>query len=417
MRRLIASPDKVVRKAASSALYGLDRAAPQRPCAPGRNVPRFGGPGIAPGPLRRTHHISPDAAIRVLPELRTYSEREITELGLTNQTPTLTFPGAADKCKPGGYHGENAKEFYFDVEVDNALKEPPTARFACDGVEVACVRVGHTKVAFEKADGGVTFPLVFDTSNPYTLHMENRAVPEVLLYGMHKPRDRASGPAFRDVPWQAAAVAAEWNLLYGCLEVFRDMKIGDAATRDFDGYVAIGGYETTYPRIGRGPGGHSEGTAHIHLFLVVPPGWRIRQASHLYIGSDGRFTGKTHCGPSGCDDPSREYPQGTLCAQKDFKDRMAYEFRIEADGALMIRRREGAEEYRVRPDATTRSFTPGCEIVKADKPLCRVVVSDDCEKGEMRIVRTILGGTAPESHEEVIRYDPDTSAVLSRTQR
>lgn len=110
--------------------------------------------------------------------------------------------------------------------------------------EVACVRVGHTRVAFEKRpDGSVSFPLVFDEKNPYTLHMQNREVPEVLLYGMHKPRDRASGPAFRDVPWQPAAVAAEWNLLYGCLGFLRDMNIGDPATKDFDGYVAIGGYE------------------------------------------------------------------------------------------------------------------------------------------------------------------------------
>jgi hypothetical protein len=197
--------------------------------------------------------------------------------GLTNKTPTITFPGAEDACRPGGYRGENIKEFYFDAEVALALKTPPTARFACEGVEVACVRVGHAKVDFDKGpDGGATFPLVFDEKSPYTLHMENRDVPEVLLYGMHKPRDRASGPAFRDVPWEPAAVAAEWNLLYGCLEVFRDMNIGDPATKDFDGYVAIGGYETTYPRTGRGPQGHVEGTAHIHLFLVVPPGWRIR---------------------------------------------------------------------------------------------------------------------------------------------
>lgn len=338
--------------------------------------------------------------------------------GITNKTPTITFPGTEGMCKPGGYHGENIKEFYFDVEVDKTLKNPPRAWFACAGLEVACVRVGHTKVAFERMkEGVVVFPLVFDEKNPYTLHMQNREVPEVLLYGMHKPRDRASGPAFRDVPWQPAAVAAEWNLLYGCLEVFRDMNIGNPATKDFDGYVAIGGYETTYPRTGRGPHGHTEGSAHIHLFLVVPPGWRIRQASHLYIDSDGRLTGKTHCSPSACDEPSREYERGMLCAQKDFQDRAAFEFRIEADGALMIRRREGAVEYRVRPDSTTRSFAEGCEIVKGDTPRCRVRVSDDCQTGEMRIARIGLGGAASESYEELIRYDPDTSAVLSRTRK
>ena len=338
--------------------------------------------------------------------------------GLTNKTPSITFPGAQDACKQGGYRGENIKEFYFDVEVAQALKAPPTARFACAGVEVACVRVGHTKVAIEKRqDGSVTFPLVFDEKNPYTLHMHNREVPGVLLYGMHKPRDRASGPAFRDVPWQPAAVAAEWNLLYACLEVFRDMHIGEAATKDFDGYVAIGGYETTYPRTGRGPHGHVEGSPHIHLFLVVPPGWRIRQASHLYLDGQGRLTGKTRCSPSACDEPPCEYEQGMICAQKDFKDRVAFEFRIEADGSLMIRRRAGAVEYRVRPHATTRSFAKGAEIVKGNRPLCRIKVSDDCQTGEMRIVRTLLGGAAPESHEEIIRYDPDTSAVLSRTRK
>ncbi|OGV58621.1 MAG: hypothetical protein A2283_12905 [Lentisphaerae bacterium RIFOXYA12_FULL_48_11] len=195
------------------------------------------------------------------------------------------------------------------------------------------------------------------------------------------------------------------------------MKIGESLTNNFDGYVAIGGYETTYPRVGRGPKGHSEGTAHIHLFLVVPPGWRIRQASHLYIDNNGGFAGNTHCGASGCDEPAREYPQGTICAQKDFKDRVAYEFRIEMDGSLLIRHREGVEEYHVRPDSVTRSFAKGCEVMKAGKSLCRVVVSDDCEKGEMCIVRTMLDGSVPELIKEVIQYDPDTSAVISRTHK
>ena len=350
-----------------------------------------------------------------------------TTLGVTNKTPGISFPGAEGQCKLGGYRGENRNEFYFDVEVDAALKAPPTLRFECEGVEVRCVWVGHTKVEFAKAGGAVTFPLVFDAANPYSLHMEVRDVPEVLLYGMHKPRDRASGP-FRDIPWPEAAVAAEWNLLFGGLEVFRDMKIGDKATKDFDGYVAIGGFETTYPRVGRGPKGHSEDTPHIHLFLVVPPGWRIREASHLYIDGEGRFTGKVHCAPSACEGPSRNYDQGMICAQKDFSDRTAFEFCIEPDGSLMIRRpldlargrpehvegrREGAVEYHLRPDPATRSFTSACEVVKGDKPLCKIVVHDDCERGDMRILRTFCREGAAMPREQVIRYDPDTSVVLS----
>ena len=389
-------------------------------------------------------------------------------LGITNKTPNISFPGAEDKCRLGGYRGENRQEFYFDVEVDQALKTPPTLRFECGDVEVRCVWVGHTKVDSQRADGGVTFPLVFDGANPYALHMEVRDVPDVLLYGMHKPRERASGP-FRDVPWPEGAVAAEWNLLFACLEVFRDMNTGDKgvfahrpagpaglnagpassfadrpgkpaslkagcpacpsakevglpmgkniATKDFDGYVAIGGFETTYPRIGRGPKGHSEGTPHIHLFLVVPPGWRIREASHLYIDAEGRFTGKIHCGPSACEGPSKNYDQGMVCAQKDFSDHTAFEFKIEADGSLMIRRREGAVEYHLRPDPATRSFRSGCEVFKADRPLCKVVVQDNCEAGDMRIQRTFYRNGPPEPHEEIIRYDPDTSVILSRTKK
>jgi hypothetical protein len=184
------------------------------------------------------------------------------------------------------------------------------------------------------------------------------------------------------------------------------------ATKDFDGYVAIGGFETTYPRVGRGPKGHSEDTPHIHLFLVCPPGWRIREASHLYIDGEGRFTGKVHCGPSACDGPSRNYDQGMICAQKDFSDRTAFEFRIEPDSSLMVRRREGAGEYHLRPDPATRSFTSACEVGKGDKPLCKIVVHDDCERGDMRILRTFYREGAPMPREQVIRYDPDTSAVL-----
>jgi hypothetical protein len=337
-------------------------------------------------------------------------------LGITNKTPNISFPAAADKCRLGGYRGENRQEFYFDVEVDQALQAPPTIRFECEGVEVKCVWVGHTKVRFEKADGAVTFPLVFDFHNPYALHMDIRDVPEVLLYGMHKPRERASGP-FRDVPWPDGAVAAEWNLLFACLEVFRDMNIGGKGVKDFDGYVAIGGFETTYPRVGRGPKGHSEDTPHIHLFLVVPPGWRIREASHLYIDPEGRFTGKVHCGPSACEGPSKNYDQGMICAQKDFSDRVAFEFRIEGDGSLMIRRREGAVEYNLRPNPVTRSFRASCQVCKADKPLCKVVVQDNCETGDLRIVRAYDRDGSIETHEEVIRYDPDTSAILSRIQK
>jgi len=334
--------------------------------------------------------------------------------GLTGKTPLVSFPGFEGKCHVGGYRGENRHEFYFDVEVDKSVGEPPTVKFECDGVEVRCVWVGHTRVKFKKVPGGVTFPLLFDGHNPYALHMNLRDVPGVLLYYMHKPRDRASGP-YRDVPWPEAAIAAEGNLMFAAMEVFRDMKIGEAAGKEFDGYVAIGGFETTFPRVGRGPGGHSDYPPHFHLFLVVPPGWRIREASHIYIDNDGRLTGRVVCNPSLCEGRSRTYETGMLCAQKDFKDRVAFEFRIEQNGSLMIRRKKGAIEYHIRPEPTTRSFKSGARVYKGDKLLCEVLVRDNCVSGEMRIRRTFVHDGTPDVREEVIRYDPDTAKILSRS--
>jgi len=330
------------------------------------------------------------------------------ELGVTNQTPVITFPNAGKRCRLGGYRGENAQEFYFDVEVETTVKEPPLVRFVCPGVNVRQIWVGQTKVTATPEGEAVTFPLVFDTRHAYALHIQLRDVPEVLLYYMPKPQARASG-RYRDTPWPAAAAAAEANLLFALRDVFHDMDLAGATGKEFDGYVAIGGFETNYPRVGRGPGGHEDFPPHVHLFLVVPPGWRIRQASHLDLDEQGRLTGKIHCSPSDCPDPPREYAPGELCVQRDFADRPAFEFRIE-QGVLMVRRGPVQTEYRIRPLAESGSFSTGCRIDKADRPWRKIQVSDDCQRGVLRICRQSLPD-AQQSTEETIRYDPDTAVI------
>jgi len=217
------------------------------------------------------------------------------------------------------------------------------------------------------------------------------------------------------VPWPAAAVAAEANLMFATRAVFGDMRLGAAAkdrVTGFDGYVAIGGFETNYPRVGRGPGGHEDFPPHVHLFLVVPPGWRIRQASHLYFDDQGRLTGHIHCSPSACNDPAREYERGQWCAQRDLADRLAFEFKIDGDGSLVVRR-PGCE-YRLRPDPKSGSFCSGCVIEKGGKPWCRLVATDDTDGGLLSIVRefTVAPG-APRREEEMIRYNPDTGEIVA----
>jgi hypothetical protein len=353
---------------------------------------------------------TPKAGKDAAPQPRLLGVRVVKKsLGLTKQTPGITFPEAGHDCRLGGYRGENAQEFYFDVEVAATVKEPPQVRFACPGVEVRQVWVGQTKVAANSSGEAVTFPLVFDARNPYALHINVRDVPEVLLYYMPKPSSRASGP-YRDVPWPAAAAAAEANLMFALRDAFLDMNLSQAVGKEFDGYVAIGGFETTYPRVGRGPGGHEDFPPHLHLFLVVPPGWRIRQAGHLYLDEQGRLTAKIHCSPSACSDPAKQYAAGELCVQRDFADRPAFEFRID-DGVLMVRRGPAQTEYRLRPLADSGSFTTGCQIDKAGQPWRKMQVTDDCQRGLLQIRRQSLSDASPAT-EETIRYDPDTAAVV-----
>jgi len=337
------------------------------------------------------------------------------ECRLTGKTPQITFPGQESHCRLTGYQGENAQEYYFDVAVRGV---PPTScvvRVACVELKLRTIWVGHSQVKFQSEGDAVRFSLVSDARNPYSMHISLHDEPELLLYYMPKPPQRASGQ-YRDISWPTAAAAAEVNLMFATRAVFQDMQLA-AAAKDartgFDGYVAIGGFETTYPRTGRGPGGHVDFPPHFHLFLVVPPGWRIRQASHLYLDEQGRLTGNIHCSPSDCKDPSREYTRGQWCRQCDMADRLGFEFQIDRDGCLVLRRPDSS--YRLCPDASG-SFRQGCLIEKAGRPWCRTVASDDTEQGLLRIVRTPMpGASTPVRQEETIRYDPNTAAILARS--
>lgn len=336
--------------------------------------------------------------------------------GLTRKNPVITFPGHESQCRVTGYRGENAQEFYFDVELREVPPRSCAVDVSCPGLAVRAVWVGHTKVPWKAQGQSITFSLVADASNPYGLHISLRDTPELLLYYMPKPRLRASG-SYRDVPWPEAAAAAEVNLMFAARAVFGDMQLGPAAkdpVTGFDGYVAVGGFETNYPRVGLGPGGHTDFPPHIHLFLVVPPGWRIRQASHLLLDEQGRLTGHIHCSPSACKEPNCEYGRGEWCPQRDFAGRLGFEFKIDEGGSLIMRR-PASSEYRLRPDPKSGSFRSGCAIDKAGRPWCRMSVSDDTEQGVLRITRERSAeGAASPREEETIRYDPDTAKILAR---
>jgi hypothetical protein len=335
--------------------------------------------------------------------------------GLSRQIPAVTFPGQETRCRLAGYRGENAQEFYFDVELRGLRPATCVVQVACAAASVRAVWVGHTQVRWKAEGQSTVFSLVADARNPYGLHIRLQDQPELMLYYSPKPRLRASG-RYRDVPWPAAAAAAEANLMFAARAVLADMQLGRAAkdpTAGFEGYVAIGGFETNYPRVGRGPGGHVDFPPHIHLFLVVPPGWRIRQASHLHLDEQGRLTGRIHCSPSACQEPEREYGPGQWCAQRDFADRLGFEFKID-DGSLVVRR-PSSGEYRLHPDAGSRSFREGATIDKAGRPWCRMSAVDDPERGILRITREPCEGPASGREEETIRYDPDTAKILSRS--
>lgn len=334
------------------------------------------------------------------------------QLGLLGKTPRIEFPGHESQCRLTGYQGENSQEFYFDVEVRGVAPTSCQVRVACDGLAVRTVWVGQTKVAFDAQEQAAVFALVADTRNAYALHLNLWDSPELLLYYMPKPSARASG-RYRDVPWPAAAVAAEANLMFAARAAFQEMQLGTAAKgpTGFDGHVAVGGFETNYPRVGQGPGGHEDFPPHLHLFLVVPPGWRIRQASHLYLDDAGRLTGQVHCSPSGLNDRPHNYQRDEWCPQRDLADRVAFEFKIDADGCLVIRR--PGSEFRLRPAEASGSFRTGCKIEKAGRPWCRLTATDDTKQGLLRIVREFEGCTAgPGLDEETIRYNSETGALL-----
>ena len=79
LQRFLSSPDKSLRSAASKALYGTDRQEGEAVPSVAQRKPHFSGNLIEDPNARRAHHISADAAIRILPEIRDYTEREMTE--------------------------------------------------------------------------------------------------------------------------------------------------------------------------------------------------------------------------------------------------------------------------------------------------------------------------------------------------
>lgn len=79
LKQFLSSPAKNLRRAAASALYGLDRQGQSSHPQLSKRKPHYPGVLLDDPNARRVHHISADAAIRILPELRKYDDREITE--------------------------------------------------------------------------------------------------------------------------------------------------------------------------------------------------------------------------------------------------------------------------------------------------------------------------------------------------
>ncbi len=76
LKGLLKASDQVIRKAAATALYGMNRKAPVA-ASPG--APRYSTTCFSVPHAIRTRHISLDAAMRILPEMRVYSEPEVTQ--------------------------------------------------------------------------------------------------------------------------------------------------------------------------------------------------------------------------------------------------------------------------------------------------------------------------------------------------
>jgi RNA polymerase sigma-70 factor (ECF subfamily) len=79
LKPFLSSPDKSLRSSASKALFGTDRKQPDGRPGITKRKPHFPGDQLEDPNARRVHHISADAAVRILPEIRSYTEREITE--------------------------------------------------------------------------------------------------------------------------------------------------------------------------------------------------------------------------------------------------------------------------------------------------------------------------------------------------
>ncbi len=351
-----------------------------------------------------------DERVRLIPVRVIKSDQ-----GLLDTPLEVSFVGDARGCRVSEeYFGDNPTEAYFDIIAPHESEQLPRVRISWPGATVKRVLVGHTPVEFDAFEGGAELQLVDDTRAAYAMHAAWTDVPGCRLTYMHKPRARRSGP-HRDAPWSEAAVRAEGNLMFAALEVFQDLRIGDLAGEAFEGVAHVIGYETTFPRrmAGDRAYGHSDYPPHLHVFLVVPPGWRIRQATHFYIAADGTLTGECRCQPSACDEPAVTYHRGEYSAQRDFEDRVAFEVGVTDEGYLAIRREERG--YTIRPPAGDEGFAAGAEVWCDDQRLVSVLVSDDCPAGRMTIRRTYYqDGAAARAEEQVVEYDPELGTERSR---
>lgn len=338
------------------------------------------------------------------------------KIQLENEKPKVSVtPETCSVSK--SYFGDNPSEAFFDVEVPGDLTSGPSIRVEWPGVEIAKVWVGHTSTKFTKDGDAVVFDAPLDFRNPFAMHQRFGDDESARVCYMHKPEARKSGK-YRDVPWPAVEKEAEGNLIFAAFEVFKDMRIGAKEKKDFEGTVNILGYETTFTRNG-GIGtsyGHEDFPPHFHVFLVHPPGWRIRQVSHLHIKPDGNLTGDNRCQPSACEGPTKTYGPGEICQQTDLNGNLAFELATQEDGSLMIRRNPDATPYWIKPDPESRSFRTRAFVRRGEELLCVLTVHDDCTEGEMTIKREHYKEGRPDRTEtERLRYDPDLGTEISRT--
>ncbi|MEW6358011.1 MAG: hypothetical protein AB1696_16880 [Planctomycetota bacterium] len=315
------------------------------------------------------------------------------------------------------YFGDNPSEAFFDIEIPMNTTGSPTVRVEWPGVTVKKVWAGHTAVEFKSDGDAVVFDAPLDFRNPFSMHQRFGDEETALVCYMHKPEARRSGN-YRDIPWPQVEKEAEGNLIFAALEVFKDMRPGAKGNKDFEGAVNILGYETTFPRSGSvgKTYGHVDHPPHFHIFLVHPPGWRIRQASHLHIAPDGNLTGTNRCQPSACEGERKTYGPGEVCQQRDMDGKLAFELATRKDGSLMIRKNETSPPYFIKPDPDAGSFGTRAFVYKGDDLLCVVTVKDDCPKGEMTINREYHKDGKPDRTEtEAVRYAPDLGTEISRT--